>query len=83
VPSVGDNLLTYLSSRLSASYTGLDCASYGLKDTVRLITNSNGVATGVVLTVDTQKPVGSASEPGTSLTQVTARTRSEGPTSWG
>jgi hypothetical protein len=58
VPAVGDNLLTYLASRLSASYTGLRCANYGLKNTVRLFKNSRGVATGVTLTVTGQEPRG-------------------------
>ncbi len=59
VPAVGDNLLTYLASRLSASYGNLRCASYGLTNTVRLIRNSAGVATGAVLTVTRQQPAGS------------------------
>jgi hypothetical protein len=56
VPAVGDNLLTYLASRLSASYKNLRCASYGLTNTVRLIRNPDGVATGAVLSVTTQQP---------------------------
>jgi hypothetical protein len=59
IPAVGDNLLTYLASRLSASYSNLRCASYGLRNTVRLIRNSAGVATGAVLTVTGQQPNGS------------------------
>jgi hypothetical protein len=59
IPAVGDNLLTYLASRLSASYSNLRCASYGLRNTVRLIRNSAGVATGAVLTVTAQQPNGS------------------------
>ena len=55
VPAVGDNLLTYLASRLSASYKNLHCASFGLANTVRLVTNG-GVATGAILTVTTQQP---------------------------
>jgi hypothetical protein len=62
-PAAADNLLTFLASRLSASYTDLGCASYGLKDTVSLFASNTGIATGVSLTVLSQKPVEPATEP--------------------
>jgi hypothetical protein len=55
VRTIGDNLFSYLASRLSASYRNLSCASYGLKNTVQL-TMSAGVATGAILTLTAQQP---------------------------
>jgi hypothetical protein len=60
-PAAADNLLTFLASRLSTSYTDLDCASYGLKNTVSLFASNTGVVTGVSLTELSQKPVEPAS----------------------
>jgi hypothetical protein len=77
VPAVGDNLLTYLASRLSASYKNLHCASFGLANTVRLVT-SRGVATGAVLTVTTQQPGGAGTSPASVQPQAQPTTSEQG-----
>jgi hypothetical protein len=45
VPSIGDNLLTFMANRLSQSFVNLSCHDYGLKNPVRLTLNSEGAAT--------------------------------------
>jgi hypothetical protein len=45
VPSVGDNLLTFMANRLSMSYANLNCQDFGLKDPVTVTLNGDGVAT--------------------------------------
>jgi hypothetical protein len=44
VPATGDNLFTFLAARLSASFTNLNCAQFGLRNTVNLSQDGNGVA---------------------------------------
>ncbi|HMH94219.1 MAG TPA: hypothetical protein VK586_24450 [Streptosporangiaceae bacterium] len=45
VPAVGNNLFTFLANRLSMSFANLNCQNYGLKDTVTVTLDGNGVAT--------------------------------------
>ncbi|HEX5290400.1 MAG TPA: hypothetical protein VFX25_16185 [Streptosporangiaceae bacterium] len=45
VPAVGNNLFTFLANRLSMSFANLNCQGYGLKDTVTVTLDGNGVAT--------------------------------------
>jgi hypothetical protein len=55
VPAAGNNLFTFMAARLSASFTNLGCANFGLKNTVNL-TLQNNVAVGAALNVMTQAP---------------------------
>jgi hypothetical protein len=45
VPSVGNNLLTFMANRLTMSYANLNCQDFGLKDPVTVTLNGDGVAT--------------------------------------
>jgi hypothetical protein len=45
VPTLGNNLATFMGARLSASFMNLNCQAYGLKNPVRLRLNHAGVAT--------------------------------------
>ncbi len=45
VPSVGDNLLTFMANRLSMSFANLGCQDYGLKNPVTVTLDGNGAAT--------------------------------------
>jgi hypothetical protein len=45
VPTLGNNLATFMAARLSASFMNLNCQAYGLKNPVRLKLNHAGVAT--------------------------------------
>ena len=45
VPSVGDNLLTFMANRLFMSYVNLNCKNFGLANQVKVTLNGNGVAT--------------------------------------
>jgi hypothetical protein len=45
VPSVGDNLLTFMANRLVMSYANLNCKNFGLANQVKVTLNGNGVAT--------------------------------------
>ena len=54
VPSVGDNLATFMGARLSASFTNMNCQNYGLTDPVSVTTDGSGVATAVTFTLGQQ-----------------------------
>jgi hypothetical protein len=47
VPSVGDNLATFLGNRLSQSFVNLGCARFGLTNPVNVTLDQNQVATAV------------------------------------
>lgn len=49
VPTVGDNLYTFLASRLASSFDNLNCANFGLQQPVAVVTNGAGAATSVTL----------------------------------
>ncbi|MBV9856587.1 MAG: hypothetical protein JOY82_19070 [Streptosporangiaceae bacterium] len=54
VAAVGNNLFTFLSARLSASFTNLNCANFGLKNPVTLTLDGNGVAIAATLSLTQQ-----------------------------
>jgi hypothetical protein len=56
VPAMGDNLFTFMAARLSASFTNLGCAGFGLKNTVNLGLNGQGVAVTAAFTLVGQAP---------------------------
>ena len=55
VPAMANNLFTFEAMRLSASFTNLNCANFGLKNTVTL-TMTNGIVTNATIQVLTQTP---------------------------
>ena len=55
VPTVGDNLYTFLANRLASSFDNLNCANFGLHQTVQVVTNGAGAATAVTLGDDPQE----------------------------
>jgi hypothetical protein len=56
VPDAGNNLFTFLASRLSASFANMNCAQFGLKDTVNVTADGNGVAIGATFNLAKQAP---------------------------
>jgi len=56
VPATGNNLFTFMAARLSASFTNLGCANFGLMNTVSLTLDGNGVAIAANVQVKTQTP---------------------------
>jgi hypothetical protein len=52
VPTVGDNLYTFLASRLASSFDNLNCANFGLHQTVTVVNNGAGAATQATLNDD-------------------------------
>ena len=56
VPATGNNLFTFLAARLSASFTNLGCAAFGLKNTVSLTQDAQGAAIAVTLSLVAQAP---------------------------
>ena len=75
VPATGNNLFTFLAARLSASFTNLGCANFGLRDTVNLSTDGNGVAVAATFSLTAQVPGAMpASSPPASPTAVPAGT---------
>lgn len=61
VASIGNNLLTFMAARLVASFTNLNCASFGVTDPVAVTTNAQGVA--IAATVN-GKAIGAAASGG-------------------
>src|SRR6201996_9118195 len=60
VPTVGNNLATFLGNRLSMSFTNLNCANYGLTDPATPTLDGNGVATAVTYSLTQQTAKGAA-----------------------
>jgi hypothetical protein len=56
VPATGNNLFTFMAARLSASFTNLGCAAFGLKNTVTLTQNAQGVTTYATFSLVAQAP---------------------------
>jgi hypothetical protein len=56
VPATGSNLFTFMAARLSASFTNLGCAGFGLRNTVNLGLDAQGVATSATLSLVRQAP---------------------------
>jgi hypothetical protein len=59
VPTVGNNLATFLGNRLSMSFTNLNCTNYGLTDPATPTLDGNGVATAVTYSLTQQTAKGS------------------------
>jgi len=76
VPAAGNNLFTFMAARLSASFTNLGCANFGLKNTVSL-TMQNNVAVGATLNVMMQTP---ANPNGRAAAAPSASASAAGPT---
>jgi hypothetical protein len=55
VPSVGDNLLTFMANRLSMSFGNLRCHDYGLFNPVKVTLDHEGTAIGARFNVTRQK----------------------------
>jgi hypothetical protein len=55
VPTVGDTLYTFLASRLASSFDNLNCANFGLHQTVTVVNNGAGAATQATLGDDPQE----------------------------
>jgi hypothetical protein len=55
VPTVGDTLYTFLANRLASSFDDLNCANFGLHQTVTVVTNGAGAADQVTLGDDPQE----------------------------
>jgi hypothetical protein len=55
VPSVGNNLATFLGARLSASFTNMNCQNFGLANPVTVTVDGNGIATAVTFTTAQQQ----------------------------
>jgi hypothetical protein len=49
VPTVGDTLYTFMANRLASSFDNLNCASFGLRQTVQVVNNGAGAATEATL----------------------------------
>ena len=52
VPTVGDTLFTFLANRLASSFDNLNCANFGLHQTVTVVVNGAGAATQATLSDD-------------------------------
>jgi hypothetical protein len=52
VPTVGDNLYTFLANRLASSFDNLNCKGFGLHQSVTVTLNSAGAATAATLNDD-------------------------------
>jgi hypothetical protein len=55
VPTVGDTLYTFLANRLASSFDNLNCANFGLRQTVTVVNNGAGAATQATLNDDPQE----------------------------
>jgi hypothetical protein len=65
VPATGTSLFTFMAARLSASFTNLGCAAFGLGNTVDLSLDNQGAAVAATFSLIRQEP-GTPSGPGTS-----------------
>jgi hypothetical protein len=54
VPTVGDNLYTFLANRLSGSFGNLNCANFGLTNPVAVVTDGSGAAIQATLNTSPQ-----------------------------
>lgn len=72
VPTLGNNLATFMGARLSASFMNLNCANFGLRNPVFLTLNGAGVAIAVTYNTNPQQihvpPNGGAPAPSPSPT---------------
>ena len=56
VPSVGDNLFTFLANRLAMSFTNLDCQNFGFTNPVTVTLNGAGAAVAATFNTTVQQP---------------------------
>jgi len=70
VPATGSNLFTFMAARLSASFANLGCASFGLKNTVSLTQDAQGVAVTAAFSLVRQAP-GAQTQQNAQNTQLT------------
>jgi hypothetical protein len=63
VPSVGDNLFTFMANRLSMSFANLSCQDYGLRNPVTVTVDDSGVATAATFNTTPQTATGGGSVP--------------------
>jgi hypothetical protein len=56
VPAMGNSLFTFMAARLSASFTNLGCGGFGLRNTVSLSLDGQGVAIAATLSLVRQAP---------------------------
>jgi hypothetical protein len=61
VPAMGNSLFTFMAARLSASFTNLGCAAFGLHNTVSLGLDGQGVAISATFSLARQAPGAQAS----------------------
>jgi len=54
VPTVGDNLYTFLASRLASSFDNLNCANFGLANPVAVVTDGSGATIQATLNTSPQ-----------------------------
>jgi hypothetical protein len=52
VPTMGDTLFTFMANRLASSFDNLNCATFGLHQTVAVVVNGAGAATEAILNTD-------------------------------
>jgi hypothetical protein len=52
IPTMGDTLYTFLANRLASSFDNLNCANFGLHQTVKVVNNGAGAATEATLNTD-------------------------------
>src|SRR5712691_7762680 len=60
VPTVGNNLATFLGNRLAMSFTNLNCGNFGLANPATPTLDGNGVATAVAYSLTQQAAKGAA-----------------------
>jgi hypothetical protein len=54
VPTIGDNLATFVAARLTASFGVLGCANFGLNDPANVTVDGNGAATAATYSLTEQ-----------------------------
>ena len=72
VPAMGNNLFTFMAARLSASFTNLGCAGFGLRNPVNLGLDGQGVAVSATFSLVQQAPATTAASASPSPTAVPA-----------
>ena len=55
VPTVGNNLLTFMANRLNMSFTNLNCQNFGLTNPVTVTVDGNGAATAATFSTTPQQ----------------------------
>jgi hypothetical protein len=68
VPTVGNNLLTFMANRLNMSFTNLNCQNFGLTNPVTVTLDGNGVATAATFNTAQQTATNTTTGAGTGTT---------------